>query len=158
MNIGNEEYLAHYGIKGQQWGQRRFQNEDGTLTPEGRKRYGLNPKYAGMTDKELREALETKRTQNKYVELMTEGPRKRQNEIKELTKTAFSTAKTGVGIIDATKWQSIRNQADAAIKEESESLKGRKPGDPEYDKAKENIQMYKNVYTRPICFASRPAR
>ena len=33
-------YLVHHGIKGQKWGIRRFQNEDGTLTPEGRKRYG----------------------------------------------------------------------------------------------------------------------
>ncbi len=31
--------LAHYGIKGQQWGVRRFQNEDGSLTPEGKERY-----------------------------------------------------------------------------------------------------------------------
>lgn len=31
-------YLAHHGIKGQQWGVRRFQNEDGTLTAEGRAR------------------------------------------------------------------------------------------------------------------------
>jgi hypothetical protein len=33
-------YLAHYGIKGQRWGVRRFQNEDGTLTDIGQKRYG----------------------------------------------------------------------------------------------------------------------
>ena len=33
------EYLAHYGIKGQKWGVRRFQNKDGSRTPEGRKRY-----------------------------------------------------------------------------------------------------------------------
>lgn len=32
-------YLAHHGIKGQKWGVRRFQNEDGTLTPEGKQRY-----------------------------------------------------------------------------------------------------------------------
>lgn len=31
--------LSHYGIKGQRWGVRRYQNEDGTLTPEGQKRY-----------------------------------------------------------------------------------------------------------------------
>lgn len=30
----------HYGIKGQKWGIRRFQNEDGSLKPAGRKRYG----------------------------------------------------------------------------------------------------------------------
>ena len=32
--------LYHHGIKGQRWGVRRFQNPDGTLTEEGRKRYG----------------------------------------------------------------------------------------------------------------------
>lgn len=33
--------LYHHGIKGQKKGQRRFQNPDGTLTEEGRKRYGV---------------------------------------------------------------------------------------------------------------------
>lgn len=32
--------LYHYGIAGQRWGQRRFQNEDGSLTEEGKRRYG----------------------------------------------------------------------------------------------------------------------
>lgn len=31
--------LYHHGIKGQKWGVRRFQNEDGSLTEAGRKRY-----------------------------------------------------------------------------------------------------------------------
>ena len=31
--------LYHHGIKGQRWGVRRYQNEDGSLTPSGRKRY-----------------------------------------------------------------------------------------------------------------------
>lgn len=31
--------LYHHGIKGQKWGVRRFQNEDGSLTAEGEKRY-----------------------------------------------------------------------------------------------------------------------
>lgn len=35
----SQEYLAHHGIKGQRWGVRRFQYEDGSLTPEGRARY-----------------------------------------------------------------------------------------------------------------------
>ena len=34
--------LYHHGIKGQKWGIRRFQNDDGTLTEEGKKRYGVN--------------------------------------------------------------------------------------------------------------------
>lgn len=31
--------LYHYGIKGQKWGVRRYQNDDGSLTPSGKKRY-----------------------------------------------------------------------------------------------------------------------
>ncbi len=33
--------LCHFGIFGQKHGLRRFQNYDGSLTPEGRKRYGV---------------------------------------------------------------------------------------------------------------------
>lgn len=31
-------YLCHHGVKGQKWGIRRYQNADGSLTAEGRKR------------------------------------------------------------------------------------------------------------------------
>lgn len=34
--------LQHYGIQGQKWGMRRFQNSDGTLTEEGKRRYASN--------------------------------------------------------------------------------------------------------------------
>ena len=35
----SEEELQHHGIKGQKWGVRRYQNQDGSLTADGRKRY-----------------------------------------------------------------------------------------------------------------------
>lgn len=33
--------LYHHGTKGQKWGVRRYQNADGSLTPEGKKRYNI---------------------------------------------------------------------------------------------------------------------
>ena len=37
----NDDYLIHYGVKGQKWGIRRYQYEDGSLTPEGKEHYNV---------------------------------------------------------------------------------------------------------------------
>ena len=37
-----QDELYHHGIKGQRWGIRRYQNEDGSLTNSGKKRYGAD--------------------------------------------------------------------------------------------------------------------
>ena len=34
--------LYHHGVKGQRWGVRRYRNRDGSLTPAGKKKYGIN--------------------------------------------------------------------------------------------------------------------
>lgn len=41
MRIYPDE-LAHFGILGMKWGVRRYQNPDGTLTEEGKHRYGAH--------------------------------------------------------------------------------------------------------------------
>lgn len=38
--LRNDE-LCHHGIKGQRWGIRRYQNPDGSLTSDGKQRYGF---------------------------------------------------------------------------------------------------------------------
>ena len=49
-----DEYLSHHGIKGQRWGVRRYQNEDGSLTPAGQKRYDRDQRENAARKKENR--------------------------------------------------------------------------------------------------------
>lgn len=37
-----DDVLEHHGVKGMKWGIRRYQNEDGTYTSAGRRRYALD--------------------------------------------------------------------------------------------------------------------
>jgi hypothetical protein len=37
--INSSQSLYHHGVKGMRWGHRRYQNEDGSLTPAGREHY-----------------------------------------------------------------------------------------------------------------------
>lgn len=46
--------LYHYGVKGQKWGVRRYRNDDGTLTPAGKKRYDRDVRENNARKKENR--------------------------------------------------------------------------------------------------------
>lgn len=52
MTKKNDE-LAHFGVKGQKWGIRRYQNPDGTLTAAGKAKYR---KYADKTKNSIARA------------------------------------------------------------------------------------------------------
>lgn len=41
-------YLMHYGIKGQKWGIRRYQNSNGSLTAEGKRRYSKAKSFSDI--------------------------------------------------------------------------------------------------------------
>lgn len=52
--VHSDDELSHHGILGQKWGVRRYQNPDGSLTPLGRKRYGVKT-YAELSSSQKRE-------------------------------------------------------------------------------------------------------
>lgn len=50
-----DDSLEHWGIKGQRWGVRRFENEDGTLTKAGKERYGKREGYRTDVTKKMKQ-------------------------------------------------------------------------------------------------------
>ncbi len=44
-----EDFIEHHGIKGQKWGNRRYQNSDGSLTALGRVHYGVGAARSGIS-------------------------------------------------------------------------------------------------------------
>lgn len=65
----SKDFLIHHGIKGQEWGERRFQNEDGSLTPEGRERYGISEKRQKKAYAKLEQKIQkTQEKEKKYLD------------------------------------------------------------------------------------------
>ena len=72
-----DDELAHHGIKGQRWGIRRYQNEDGSLTSAGRERYNkLQNRELGILEK--RKA----KLSTRYDKAKEKGNTEKMNKIK----------------------------------------------------------------------------
>ena len=121
--------LEHSGIKGQKWGIRRFQNEDGSLTEEGKKRYGNPETYRAVA--------------------------KEASSLEEATKGASSAVSTAASIINTQRGsKAIRkdysNLSDKELQEKINRLNlerayGDLSGDTKYvktgkEKAREILQ------------------
>ena len=71
--------LIHHGIKGQKWYVRRYQNEDGSLTAEGKARYGQVRRegvknYFKNTGKKMSDRWGASSTGKKIAQILLLGP------------------------------------------------------------------------------------
>lgn len=114
-----ETQLYHHGILGQKWGIRRFQNADGSLTAEGKKRY----------TKSLQKAVESKNRlssdlnfNNKVLGIKRHGKRlesENKNYIdvmNRISKEAKPAKKEEAALKDAYEKLKVAGSSDEAMK------------------------------------------
>ena len=68
------DFLMHYGISGQKWGLRRYQNEDRTLTEEGKARYNKSSKDDVKEARAEKKALKKAEKEAKKAEKEAKKP------------------------------------------------------------------------------------
>ena len=108
------KYLVHYGIKGQKWGVRRYQNKDGSYTSAGKRRRRENSSdyeetrelrklsAKKLSNEELRKLKKRMNLEAEYNRLNPRGIFRGQ----QLAKTAIGLAGTvgGLYAISQSQW------------------------------------------------------
>lgn len=106
--------LSHWGIKGMKWGQRRYQNKDGSLTPAGKKRYDSMSEDARVASSLKQKSVKSMsnaelKKLNERVRLEQEYSRLNPNAVKKGLAVAGGIA-AGLGTVVA-----IHNNGKQAI-------------------------------------------
>lgn len=122
--------LEHDGRKGMKWGVRRYRNLDGTLTEEGRKRYGVGPArdaHKDMSDEEL----------SKYTSRLV-----KENAYKKAFKESFPDKKT-----DPSQVKAVGNEAKS-ITDKLSSIVKRKEAAKRIDEVDYSKMTNEDLETR----------
>ena len=124
-----DDELYHHGILGQRWGHRRFQNEDGSWTPEGRERYGEGdgPRQAAKPKVDARAKARASFEEKKYKMYMKSkeqrlkdkiAAKEERNRVREAAKTEKLARKEQakidkkMAVVKGTKLGKTKNMSD----------------------------------------------
>lgn len=121
--------LMHHGIPDQVWGRRRFQYADGTLTPEGRERYGYGPprkknrakaaveSFGRSVSKTAKKAAASvKEHYPAFKEGVSRASKKAGNAVATSIKRRFPSLMTEKELIDYTKRAELETKYRDAVR------------------------------------------
>ena len=91
--------LYHYGVKGMRWGHRKYQNEDGSLTPKGQKRLANNLSNDRYTRKQAEKTYEE--VEKAYNSVLSDDDR---NQIKSARERYLKAVKKERSHDDIDMW------------------------------------------------------
>lgn len=116
-------HLSHAGIKGMRWGVRRYQNPDGTLTPEGKKRYDRDIQENNAKKKDNRividgpDARRWAKEDTKRAKSVVDSSEDMVRELKKVNDSTSSKSKRQTMDLSKMSDQEMRSKINRAMLE-----------------------------------------
>lgn len=152
-----DDELYHHGVKGMRWGVRKYQNADGTLTAEGRRRYytveGFN-KVADAHEQKLEKqrALNQEKERLSLAKQYVSGKSEiaKQKEQVQKAKQEYKQAKKTAKFVDKLIRDNYgMSDVDAAVAAYKESAQAKQ----DLKKARQVLKANKN-YENAVAYAN----
>lgn len=147
--------LQHHGIRGQKWGKRRFQYNDGSLTPAGEKRYydgdGGRSAAKPKNERKAERKAEIGAAKNAYKQAKENEKAKQKELLKKYGE--LEDQMTYGKNADAKKNAAIQKKMDKIDRELSSNKRATKNAKNEYKKTKELTPEEKKERTKKVAIA-----
>lgn len=122
-----EDSLMHYGVKGQSWGKRNYQYEDGSLTAEGKRRYSSD-KFTPIRPQLTKQTWTAKRSSTKVSDLPEETKEKLLERVRQARQGGTKDEESGIpGMtreVTAVKTATLSPEEKKKIREKALSESG----------------------------------
>ena len=122
----NQNELYHSGVKGMKWGERRYQNKDGSLTVAGQRRYDRDvaanakrKKDKRLPEEGLKDPKRWAREDNERTKGLVDATSRLNNDLKNANRESLNRAKNNRPKMDLSNMtdKEMRDQINRAILE-----------------------------------------